>query len=308
MAFARERVRLNSRGRYPWEENAYLRTRVIYSCLFVSTRRPRVGGGNYGRVDSDAPLLFSAVCQHNIALPPLLMADPQERPLFFAGSDDEDMDDVQPAVPETTATAQRSSSNATQAHSSTQKPLFFVDSDEEESTKYRTRQSTSMDGVEDDEALQLDVDLPDIVDVPRAPSVSSLSSGQGSSRDSSPPPPRQSVDEPPPKRRKLSPAPPSAFDHALEPIYLGCFLVDNAWSTVKGTGYIKQGEEIRIERDEPDKPPAPIPKKPAKDKGNGGKKQLTIASMLRPVPVKPTKKKQDSVVRITNNRGFGESQ
>ena len=87
-------------------------------------------------------------------------------------------------------------------------------------------------------------------------------------------------------------------------MYLGSFIVQKACSTVKGTGYIKPGEEIRIEREEDDKPPPPT-KKPVKDKGKSGKKQLTIANMLRPAPAKPAKKKQDSVVRITNSRGFG---
>ena len=41
-------------------------------------------------------------------------------------------------------------------------------------------------------------------------------------------------------------------------------------------------------------------------KGADGKKQLTIANMFKPAPAKPAaKKKQDSVVRITNTRGFG---
>ncbi|KAI0828919.1 SNF2 family N-terminal domain-containing protein [Trametes gibbosa] len=78
--------------------------------------------------------------------------------------------------------------------------------------------------------------------------------------------------------------------------------IDRAWSTVKGSGYIKSGEEIRIEREDIAKPPPPPIKKGAK--GKDGKKQLTIASMLKPAPTKPSRKKQDSIVILTNARGF----
>lgn len=65
-----------------------------------------------------------------------------------------------------------------------------------------------------------------------------------------------------------------------------------------------------IERDEPDVPKAKANEK--KVNGNqdvrskGGKKQLSIATMFKPQPAKPAKRKQDLVVRITNQRGFGE--
>ncbi|KAI0363055.1 hypothetical protein BV20DRAFT_984039, partial [Pilatotrama ljubarskyi] len=184
------------------------------------------------------------------------MALEPERSLFFAGSDDEEMADSE-TKPEASAApmTEGPSRAATQPRSPTQKPLFFADSDDEEPSRYNAAKLPTPLHVPEEPELDLDVEMPEFVDVPRASSVSRS------------------------------------------------FLVDRAWSTVKGTGYIKAGEEVLIERDEPDKPPPPPVKKSTKDKG--GKKQLTIASMLKPAaPPKPSKKKQDSVVRLTNSRGF----
>lgn len=65
------------------------------------------------------------------------------------------------------------------------------------------------------------------------------------------------------------------------------------------------GDEIRVERDIS----SPEPKKKAtssKDtKSKGGKKQLSIATMFKPAPPKPNKKKQDIIVRLATMRGFG---
>ncbi|KIP11786.1 hypothetical protein PHLGIDRAFT_83110 [Phlebiopsis gigantea 11061_1 CR5-6] len=140
----------------------------------------------------------------------------------------------------------------------------------------------------------------------RASSVSSVSSA--------PPPgpssPASSVgpmtaDEPPRKRRKLSPD--VAEGRVFTSAYLGSFLVGNAWSTVRGKGYIDVGDEIRIERDTSSPEPSTAKKKGAsgKDtKSKGGKKQLSIATMFKPAPPKPNKKKQDTIVRLATMRGF----
>ena len=75
---------------------------------------------------------------------------------------------------------------------------------------------------------------------------------------------------------------------------------------------LQSGDEIRIERDlasdqnSSSKTEKKAPgKKDAKSKG--GKKQLSIATMLKPAPPKPAinKKKQDIIVRLTTMRGFG---
>lgn len=74
---------------------------------------------------------------------------------------------------------------------------------------------------------------------------------------------------------------------------------------------MQSGEEIRVERDEPF---VSVPVKSEAKKTNGkkdtktkgGKKQLSLATMLKPPPTKFVKKKQESIVRITNKGGFGE--
>ncbi|KAI0334349.1 hypothetical protein GY45DRAFT_1318351 [Cubamyces sp. BRFM 1775] len=232
------------------------------------------------------------------------MALETEKSCFFAGSDDEEMGEQAPSPHSPQASAsQLAPLDATQSRLPTQKPLFFADSDDDEPSNYAPATIPELPDTAEESELDLDVEMPEFVDVPRASSVSSTSSGLNDHRDSSPhsPPPLLKHEERPQKRRRTSPAAQPVASVA-ESMYLGSFLVDRAWSTVKGTGYIKPGEEILIEREEPDKPPPPPAKKPVKDKG--GKKQLTIASMFKPAPPKPSRKKQDSVVRLTNSRGF----
>jgi DNA repair protein RAD5 len=97
--------------------------------------------------------------------------------------------------------------------------------------------------------------------------------------------------------------------------YLGCFIIGNAWATVKGHGYIKAGDEILIEReDQVEKPGfknypsnsivAKSRSKESKDKGKS--KQLTLVSMMKSQPSNLAKKKVDTIVRLTNIRGFGQ--
>ncbi len=280
----------------------------MYGYLCMSTRRCRVGGCKLARprrVVLDHVLSF-------VPPPPSLlleMALENTPPAFFAGSDDEDMEDAQAPLEEPVPQPAESSLSATEARSPTQKPLFFADSDDEESSsRYNAPNIALAPETTDESELDLDVEMPEFVDVPRASSESSTSSGPIEMRDSSPLPQplRPSDEERPPKRRKMSPAagPSQARAAPGESMYLGSFLVDKAWSTVKGSGYIKPGEEVRIEREEINKPPPPPPAKKTA-KGKGGKKQITIASMFKPAPPKVTKKKQDSVVILTNTRGFG---
>lgn len=69
---------------------------------------------------------------------------------------------------------------------------------------------------------------------------------------------------------------------------------------------------INIERDDAEDSP-PVTKTNSKTtkkndaKSSGGKKQLSIATMLKPQPPKP-KKKQNLVVRLVAKGGFGESE
>ena len=68
--------------------------------------------------------------------------------------------------------------------------------------------------------------------------------------------------------------------------YLGSILVANAWSTARGTGYVKNGDIINVER----------------EIWNG--KQRTLDNMMR-LPG-TSKAKANYIVRLTNSRGFGE--
>ncbi len=242
------------------------------------------------------------------------MATDGERSMFFAVSDDEDMNDVQPSTQTAAVNVPTQDTVASQPRSPTQRPLFFADSDDEEPepTNYRQRSIPQILDADDDADIEFDVEMPEFVDIPRASSVSSDgSSGRDEAKRKSSPDliideePIDTVkhDGPPAKKRRVSP--PAQALTETSSMYLGYFLVDNAWSTVKGTGYIKPGDEILIEREEMDKSPPPPQKKSVK-KGADGKKQLTIATMFKPAPAKAAaKKKQDSVVRIMNAKGFG---
>ena len=84
--------------------------------------------------------------------------------------------------------------------------------------------------------------------------------------------------------------------------YLGTFFVSNAWSTTKGTGYIKNGDPILIEREtlQDDRSFS----KDAAKKGKG--KQMTLNNLFK-IRASATKKtKSNIIVRLTNARGFGE--
>lgn len=105
----------------------------------------------------------------------------------------------------------------------------------------------------------------------------------------------------PNKRRKLSPPSDSEFTSA----FLGSIVVANAWSTVKGKGYIKNGDTILVEWDrleqEGEPPRKSIKKKPLQKKN----KQLTITALMKPRQDNFKKKKQNDIVRLTNRGGFG---
>lgn len=99
------------------------------------------------------------------------------------------------------------------------------------------------------------------------------------------------------KRRKLSPS-----DFEFTSAFLGSIVIANAWSTVKGKGYIKNGDPILVEWDKlkQEKLPKKNEKKPLQKKG----KQLTITALMRPKQENFKKKKQNDIVRLTNKGGF----
>ncbi|THH10977.1 hypothetical protein EW145_g955 [Phellinidium pouzarii] len=84
--------------------------------------------------------------------------------------------------------------------------------------------------------------------------------------------------------------------------YLGSILVGNAWSTVRGSGYVKNGDPILVERDSLQDENSSS--KDAKRKGKG--KQVTLKTMFKSqVKSGPLKKpKANTIVRLTNSRGF----
>jgi DNA repair protein RAD5 len=110
------------------------------------------------------------------------------------------------------------------------------------------------------------------------------------------------------KRRLLPPEHETSPNHATEflPIYLGEVVISNAWSNVSGKGYVKQNETVVVQREEQDLPQAGTSKaKPTVQSGK--KKQISIATMLKPQPAKSTKKKKkDNIVRLVNNKGSGD--
>ena len=184
-----------------------------------------------------------------------------------------------------------------------EKRLFFPDSDDEDIPTFEAPPNSIAamtplaTGATDDSGSDLDV--PSVVEFPRASSVSSMSSVV--SRDSSPPLPqtiRSSL--PPTKRRRLSLSTQPKPAIKSDGMYLGTFIVPNAWSTVKGKGYIKPGDEIRIERDSPEDTGSA-----ATTSVKGKKKQLTLKAMLKSKPLKNVKRKTDTIVRLTNKGGFG---
>ncbi|KAL1748936.1 SNF2 family N-terminal domain-containing protein [Schizophyllum fasciatum] len=83
-------------------------------------------------------------------------------------------------------------------------------------------------------------------------------------------------------------------------MYLGEFIIPNAWSTSSGK-CATNNEEVRIFREDFE---APQPSKTAKGKKKvDGKKQMSIAAMFKGQSVKPSKKKVDNIVRIANKHG-----
>lgn len=175
------------------------------------------------------------------------------------------------------------------------KRLFFPDSDDESIPIFEVPRNSILpmtplaSNVINDSGS--DLELPSI-----ALRVSSMS--PMASRDS--PPPRVTIRSSPPPTKKWRLSLPTQPKGAVrsDETYVGSFLVPNAWSTVKGKGYIKPEEEVRIERDSPEGAGAAA-------SGKGKKKQLTLKAMLKPQPVKNVKRKTDTIVRLTNKGGFG---
>ncbi|KAF9225351.1 hypothetical protein BS17DRAFT_701291 [Gyrodon lividus] len=205
--------------------------------------------------------------------------------LFFTGSDEDEAKMMPVESRDLERVSQQSTQSelaSTPSHRISEKRLFFADSDDEDVPRFDIPPG-SMPGTTpltkdraDDSGS--DIELPSFEEVPRASS-----------------------------KRRLSPtAKPITLSSRSDDAYLGSFLVGNAWSTVKGKGYIKPGDEIRIERDNPDdaSSSASTSGKGKRKEDKSKKKQLSLKAMLKLQPTKPTKRKTDTVVRLTNKGGF----
>ena len=178
--------------------------------------------------------------------------------LFFAGSDEEEA----MSEPQAPAAAQSDISDfedsalhdaepgaPSRSPSPEPEPLFLAESDEDadnahcNARKYAESYITqSVDDARDDiEFLPPDISRKTVSrpEDQRASSISSVSSAPPP-RTSSPAPSDclESIEEPPTKRRRLS-AEAGSSSASFDAAFLGTFIVGHAWSTVKGTGYVK---------------------------------------------------------------------
>lgn len=227
-----------------------------------------------------------------------------DKPYFFAGSDDEDETIATKNVvqqPETNHpdSAERTHEMALDEGNTTngaepREPLFFAGSDDE-----------SEPPVVDDAMI---VDDSEYIPPPRSSSPPAFgdASGPPSVRSLSRSPSIRACSPPPVKKRRISP-PPQVKKPRLNAAYVGTLLIGNAWSTARGKGYIKPGEPIRVEIDavEDASTSKSTTSKTSGPKDKSKKKQTTLTNAFQSKTAKPAKKKLTTIVRLTNDRGFG---
>ncbi|SRR6266550_4383039 len=87
--------------------------------------------------------------------------------------------------------------------------------------------------------------------------------------------------------------------------YIGEFIVPDAWSSVSGHGYVTKNEEVYLKRINASE--SKEVKSTVKGATKGGKRQLSIANMLKGQSSKASsrQKKIDNVVYIVNKNGSG---
>lgn len=234
---------------------------------------------------------------------------------FFTGSRNEanEADLIEPAVPEPATDVDMIEGETDVANASEgrpKRPLFFAGSDDEDEkpqARYKTPKPMPVYMDDEDEPMIVlgdEVDLPPFASSPRFSSASSTSSSHVP-RSSSPVSAPEDIDPPAKKRRLSLTALQSDNKPPFRSAYIGSFLVGNAWSTVKGKGYIKNGDEICVELDNVDEASSKI-RLPSNGKGaQGKKKQLSIDTMFKAAQQsKPAKKKLSAVVHLTNKKGF----
>ena len=216
-------------------------------------------------------------------------------PDFFASDDESDTGENAPSEPVLSEPefadpgVYAPSSQASSEGPPADNPLFLPDEEDADQGYFPAERRRSVPIRSDPDPTD-DVDMSDLFGIHR----------EGGSK----PAARRQSEEvfQPNKRRKLSPLPDLDFKSA----FLGSVVVANAWSTVKGKGYVKNGDPIFVEWDklkqEDFLPRKGDKKKPLQKKG----KQLTITALIKPRQDNFKKKKQNDIVRLTNRGGFGE--
>lgn len=234
-----------------------------------------------------------------------------DKPYFFADPEDEpetgtdiitepmslhdDHDDVQATDPEPEPfqDALSEPNSEIEAVSGSREPLFLAGSDDE------GEPLVADDPMNVDDPLSLD---PPRSSSPPAPDPSAHASVKSLSRS----PSIRETSPPPAKRRRLSL--PQVKKPVFSSAYVGTFIIGNAWATARGKGYIKPGDAVRVEIDAGEDSMTSsksTSSKPTGAKDKSKKKQTTLTSAFQAKSIKPAKKKLTTIVRLTNDRGFG---
>lgn len=120
--------------------------------------------------------------------------------------------------------------------------------------------------------------------------------------------PRNQIDEPntPSSSHQASlipDTPPSEKEQVWDKRFVGTFIV-SAWSLSKGSNYVRQGDQIRIERQRPKVAgQETLAKQATKPSLKSGKKQTKLTFKTAPIASKKAKAKEDYIVRFSNMRG-----
>ncbi len=217
--------------------------------------------------------------------------------LFFAGSDDEDattmsVDDLvvpsgnrdqsSPSLPSTPR-----SSDCLSRSSPLQEKLFLDNSDDDGPVPIDSLKRLQS-------ALESDSDVEIVQEGPGPSTINSLLVK------------RNPDSSPPQKKHRTSLRAQADPFVGYFPAYFGELLVPNAWSTVSGKGYVKQEEEIHVQREQEECESMPAKSKlKGSSKKSTNMKQVTLSSMLKKQSQKATKKKTGTIVRLVNKNGIG---
>lgn len=239
------------------------------------------------------------------------MPEASPQGLFFAGSDDDEPPVVKSPsirIPPTSSPETSSASRSSPRH-----PLFLEDSDDDNSMYTSPKLSPSPEKIK--RPFVIEDEDSDIQNVKHSQVSTGNKKSDPYSRPTSLSPilGRKTLSPGPvSKKRRLLPEHESVPNLATNflPTYLGEVIVPNAWSNVSGKGYVKPNEAVFVKREERNLPQAGKSKPKSTIVSSGKKKQISIATMLKPQPAKTSnlakKKNTDNIVRLVNNKGFGD--